>query len=314
MLASRSGTGNCLSVLIYHRVTPVPDALLPYEPDAVEFERSMRWVRDTYNVLPLGAAARALAEGRLPARALAITFDDGYANNATVAAPILGKLGLPATFFIATGYLDGGCMFNDVVVEAVRRCRQATLDLTTIGLGAHPLQTEVQRLTAIDALLRAVKYLSEDVRNSTVRRIAAAADVPIPTDLMMTSEQAAGLARAGFTLGAHTVSHPILARTDLDAARREIERSRARVAELAGQVVTLFAYPNGRPDTDYTRATVGLVREIGFAAAVSTSMGVARPRSDLFQIPRFTPWDPRPARYALQMLSNMTRVSATYAT
>ena len=135
----------------------------------------------------------------------------------------------------------------------------------------------------------------------------------VPNDLMMTSAQAAELRRSGFTLGAHTVSHPILAKADPDRARREIVESRARVAELAGEAVTLFAYPNGRPDVDYNSATAQMVRELGFSAAVSTSMGVATARSDAFQIPRFTPWDSRPLRFAAQLLSNMSRVTPSYA-
>ena len=70
----------------------------------------MAWVRDWFNVLPLSEAASRLAQGTLPARALSITFDDGYADNREIAAPILQRLGLSATFFIATSFLGGGCM------------------------------------------------------------------------------------------------------------------------------------------------------------------------------------------------------------
>ena len=101
-----------LSVLAYHRVLPAHDPLFPGEPSAAEFEQRMRWVQANFDVLALGEAVRALREHRLPRRALSITFDDGYADNYTVALPILRRLGLPATFFVATGFLDGGCMFN----------------------------------------------------------------------------------------------------------------------------------------------------------------------------------------------------------
>src|SRR5262245_19841153 len=101
-----------LSVLAYHRVLPAPDPLRPSEPTAAEFEQRMRWVKANFNVLPLTEAVGALREGRLPERALSITFDDGYADNHDIELPILARLGLPATFFVATGFLDGGCMFN----------------------------------------------------------------------------------------------------------------------------------------------------------------------------------------------------------
>ena len=80
-----------LSVLAYHRVLAERDPLLPGEPDAAEFEHRMRWVKANFAVLPLGEAVRELRERRLPRRSLSITFDDGYADNFTNAAPLLRR-------------------------------------------------------------------------------------------------------------------------------------------------------------------------------------------------------------------------------
>ncbi len=93
------GKFGCLPVLIYHRVLAAPDPLLPNEPSASEFEGTMRWVKRTFNVIPLDEGVAGLKAGRLPARALSITFDDGYANNESIAAPILARLGLHARPF-----------------------------------------------------------------------------------------------------------------------------------------------------------------------------------------------------------------------
>src|SRR5882672_3382138 len=128
-----------LSVLIYHRVHAQRDPLFPDEPTAAEFAARMRWMGANFDVLPLAQAVQGLKRGDLPRRALCITFDDGYADNHDVAMPILRQLGLPATFFVSSGYLDGGCMFNDVVIEAVRQARVKTLDLASLGLGQYPL-------------------------------------------------------------------------------------------------------------------------------------------------------------------------------
>ena len=96
-LMSPAGPRARLSVLIFHRVLPAADPLLPELPTAAEFEATMRWVREWFQVLPLGEAAGRLFDGSLPARAMAITFDDGYADNEQLAAPILRSLGLSAT-------------------------------------------------------------------------------------------------------------------------------------------------------------------------------------------------------------------------
>jgi peptidoglycan/xylan/chitin deacetylase (PgdA/CDA1 family) len=301
-----------LSVLIYHRVPAEPDDLLSGEPDAAEFERTMRWVKSTFNVIPLADGVEGIKTGKLPPRALSITFDDGYANNATVAAPILQRLGLHATFFIATGFLDGGRMFNDTVIEAVRGCRVTSLDLEPLGLGRHPTATLADRRQAIDAILQGIKYRPEAERGELAECVAAVAGVAPPTNLMMTSEQVAGLARSGFALGGHTVTHPILSQIGSDRARDEIARGRARLEELASSPIRLFAYPNGKPVRDYDQAATRLVRELGFAGAVSTSKGAARKGSDPHQIPRFTPWDTRPTRFAAQISKNLLHVRPSY--
>jgi peptidoglycan/xylan/chitin deacetylase (PgdA/CDA1 family) len=302
-----------LSVLIYHRVLAQPDPLLPNEPSAPEFEGMMRWVKRTFNVISLAEGVAGLKSGQLPARALCITFDDGYANNESIAAPILARLGLHATFFIATGFLDGGRMFNDTIIETVRAVRGPELDLQAIGLGRYAVGSNEDRLRTISTLIDTVRGRPVLERDELTERAAQQAGADLPADLMMTSEQVVGLARAGFALGGHTVSHPILARLPTEAARREIAEGKRRIEDLAGSRVTLFAYPNGRPNSDYVAATVELVKAAGFEGAASTSSGAARIGSDPYQIPRFTPWDQNPLAFAARMWSNIVRAAPVYA-
>ena len=294
-----------LSVLIFHHVLRRHDPLQPGEPTADQFEEQMRWVSSWFNVLPLAEAVSRLKEGRLPQRPLAITFDDGYADNHDVALPILRKLGLPATFFIATGYLDGGRMFNDTVIEAVRQAPDAALDLEDLDLGVHSLATLDESRAAIGRILGRVKYLPIEQREAVAGAIAERARARMPNNLMMSSKQVAALHAAGMQIGAHTVTHPILAEIELDSARGEIARGRARLEQIVGAPVRLFAYPNGRPLRDYRREHAALVRELGFDAAVSGSWGTARADADLFQIPRFTPWDRARWRFGLRLAKNL---------
>src|SRR5262245_43246607 len=95
-----AGERSRLTILIFHRVCARADPLFPDELDVASFESRMVWVKRWFNVIPLSEAIDGLRGGQLPERPLAVTFDDGYANNAKLAAPILGRLGLPATFFI----------------------------------------------------------------------------------------------------------------------------------------------------------------------------------------------------------------------
>lgn len=310
--ASPGGARGRLSVLIYHRVLTEPDPLLPDEPSAVEFEQTMQWVKRVFNVIPLVEGISGLQTGRLPERALSISFDDGYANNASIAAPILARLGLHATFFVATGFLDGGRMFNDTVVEAIRGFKGDRLDLGSLGLGIHGTAGVAQRLRAIGAVLAAIKHRRPEERGELAERVSQLADVSLPTGLMMSSQQVRDLVGLGFAVGGHTVNHPILVRLPVERARAEIENGKRALESITGKPVELFAYPNGRPERDYGAATTALVRQAGFKGAVSTSHGAARVGADPFQVPRFTPWDRRPAAFLARLWLNLGRVHPTY--
>lgn len=298
------GDRSRLSILIYHRVLPGPDALNNWDPTAAEFEGQIRALSRFFTPLPLGEAVERLREGTLPAHAACVSFDDGYRDNVDVALPILRRHGVPATFFIATGYLNGGRMWNDTVIESIRRCEAAALDLTTSGLGVVPLSTTELRRKAIDQILAALKHLPGDEREAKVAAIEAIAATTLPSDLMMRDQDVRALRAAGMEIGAHTATHPILTRLAPAEARREIDQSRERLTAIIGEPVSLFAYPNGKPGQDYAAEHVRMVRDAGFSAAVSTAWGVASTDSDLFQLPRFTPWDRRPARFALRLLLN----------
>ncbi len=293
-----------LTILIYHRVHRVVDALFPGAADARRFDEQMSWIASALNVIALDEAIDRLRQRRLPPRAASITFDDGYADNAEVALPILRRHGLSATFFVATGYLDGGRMWNDTVIEVVRRAPDGDLDLGALGLGRFPVGTAASRRVAIDAIIARTKYLPSDARRNTVDALAAMTNGELPGDLMMRSEQVRELHRAGMGIGAHTVTHPILARIGDNEALAEIRDGRRSLESLIGEPVTLFAYPNGRPTQDYGAAHVAMVRELGFAAAVSTSASAADATSDPFQLPRFTPWGQTSSRFALGLARN----------
>jgi peptidoglycan/xylan/chitin deacetylase (PgdA/CDA1 family) len=313
-LLSPAGARARLTVLIFHRVLRQPDPLFPDEVDAARFDQLLGWVKRWFNVLPLDAAIQRLNDGSLPARAAALSFDDGYADNHDVALPLLRQHGLPCSFFIATGFLDGGRMWNDTLIEAVRRSTLPSLDLRGLvdgrgaDLGVHALGGEADRRTALGRLIERVKYLPPEPRVACVDAIAARAEVTPPGDLMMSSAQVRALRVAGMQIGAHTVSHPILATLDAQRAADEIGRSRDTLQTLLGEKVGLFAYPNGKPGTDYRpEVHPALVRELGFDAAVSTRWAAARRGDDLFQIPRFTPWDRGQLKFGLRLARNLAQ-------
>lgn len=305
------GASRGLSILIYHRVLAKKDPLFPAEMDAVEFENQIRMLKSCFNVIPLIDAVRHAKAGTLPPRAACITFDDGYADNAEVALPILLRHGISSTFFVATGFLNGGRMWNDTIIELVRATTAEAIDATSLGLGLHPTATTEQRQQAISALIKQLKYLSFNDRAAQVDQLSKLSKIDFTTNLMMTSDQVMNLRRAGMDIGGHTVLHPILAKLPPDQARAEIVRGKEMLEEIISEPVRLFAYPNGKPDSDYKAAHVAMVRELGFEGAVSTSWGAQRNNDDVFQLPRFSPWDNTPTRFAIRMARNLISQAKT---
>jgi peptidoglycan/xylan/chitin deacetylase (PgdA/CDA1 family) len=279
--------------------------MFPGEVTAAQFDEQMRTLRRHCSPLALSDAVCALREQRLPARAVAVTFDDGYADNAAIALPILQRHSVPATFFVATDYLDGGLMWNDVVIESIRRARGDALDLSAVELAPQPLGPALSRGAVAERVIRAIKHLPFAQRIARVQALARHIDAKLPSDLMMTSDQVRQLANGGMDVGAHTMTHPILRTLDDTQARKEIMGSRERLENLLQKPVRAFAYPNGKPGDDYGLRDRDMVAALGFEFAVSTQPGAAWRDSDVFQLPRFTPWDQQTARW-------LARLFATY--
>ncbi len=303
-LATSSGKSARLSILNYHRIHPVVDPINPGEIDAARFTWQMALIANNFNVLTVGEAADLLIKRQLPERSLTITFDDGYADNAEIALPILNKFSLKATFFIASGYLDGGRMWNDTVIESVRNFPSGYLDLSENNLGSYSLESWGDRHNAYSAIISKIKHLPQEERQYLVDWVASMVPEQGATQLMMRSDQVAELHRNGMEIGGHTVTHPILSSIPDEQAKREIAEGKEQLEQITGSQVRVFAYPNGKPGQDYLPKHRDMVQQQGFTAAVSTQWGVSTPSTDRYQLRRFTPWDDSPAKFMLRLIWN----------
>ena len=303
-LAAPAGARSRLSVFYFHRALAEPDPLLPFEPDARMFDRMLGWIGAQFRVLdPLEACDR-LFDGTLPSRPAVVTFDDGYRDNFTVALPILQRHGMKAAFFVATGFLEGGAMFNDRVIEAVRRCEAGELAIPgtaeRVALGGSR-----ERQVAIDRILAAIKHLPPDERTARVVELERTVGGPASDGLMMSADQVAALHRAGMRVGGHTRTHPILVKLDDAAAEREIGGGLDDLAAICGERPRLFAYPNGKRGGDFDERHVEMVRRSGCRYAFTTEAGAASGASRRHELPRFTPWDRTPLRFGARARLNL---------
>lgn len=303
LMSTMTGGARRLSILIYHRVLVERDWMLPDVPTVEEFRWQMQLMRRHFNMLSLADAYRLMKEGKLPTRAACVTFDDGYADTATVAYPVLAELGIPMTIFVASGYLEGGMMWNDVIVESIRSIATDQLDLRDLGLPCYSIASQIDRQQAAYDLIIRCKYLDpaqrQDVTAHLARQVRA-----LPKSLMMNHIELKMLAENEVEIGGHTVNHPILTKLSAIQAQSEISDGRAHLEAVTKQPVRLFAYPNGRFGVDYDDTHVRMAREAGFEAAVTTDRGVSDHKTDLFQLPRFTPWAKSGSRFLLSMALN----------
>jgi len=291
-----------LQVIYFHQVLREPDPLRPGDPTAQTFDELLGMLKSRFNVIGLADGLDRMARGTLPPGAVAISFDDGYADNVEVALPVLRKHDLTATFFVATGYLGDGAMFNDIVIEGVRAAAGESIDLGFLGLGRLPIRTDAERFQTLQAIIGALKYLPSEERMQKAERVAELCRLAAPPRLMTDADGVRRLAAAGMEIGAHTHTHPILMRLTPAEAEQDIARGRDELKSILGHAPQLFAYPNGRLGKDYSAEHVAIVERLGFDAAFTTNPGACRKGDQRWELPRFTPWDRTPGRFALRLL------------
>lgn len=295
---------NILTILIYHRVLDAPDPFYKGEVSKEEFRLHMSIVSSYFTVLPLNEALICLEKDTLPERSLCITFDDGYTNNFTNAFPILKEFGFSATFFIATRYIHGGMMWNDIIIETLKKADCVEMDLTRIGLGKYMLDSQESRIDSAHAIINSIKYFKPGDKDRCLDYLLEYYPVDLPEHIMMNETQIREMYECGMTMGAHTVTHPILRCITEKQAKDEIAESKEVLQQILDSKVELFAYPNGKPNQDYSLEHVEMVKKCGYKGAVTTSQGAAFPGIDIYQVPRFTPWDRSPLKFLFRLWLN----------
>lgn len=287
---------------MYHRVLERPDPLQAEIHLARVMDMQFRTLKQFFKVLPLDEAAEMLSQGRLPPRAVSITFDDGYRDNHDLALPLLKRHGLSATFYVTSGYLNGGLIFHDVLVETIRHAATGTLDLGIDGVDRLPITDMASRVNAIQQLMGAMKYLPPRQRQQLSGRLLETLGENAPRSLMMSDEQVRELSRSGMGIGGHTTHHVILSKLTADAARDEIDTNRNTLSSIIDKPLTSFAYPNGKPGIDYNASHVELVREAGYRNAVSTLSAVGTRQASIHELPRFVLNETTPIGVIFRML------------
>lgn len=304
-MMSPAGPAARLSIMLFHKVPPQADPLVPGDLTLDRFEHLLDFVTANTNVLPLSDAVGALQRGTLPSRAVVLTFDDGYAEWVEHVAPALRRRNLPATFFVTTGQLQGEALWHERIAAAVRALPDENV-LLPYGFGNYgKLDTLESRIRLVDKLQERLKYTPLDERLDAIVQLEAQVCRPLILPRRFDTAAVRALHSQGFEIGAHTVDHPILNECSAQQARDEIGGCKEALEDIVKGRVDSFAYPNGRPATDFTARHVDIVKACGYKSAVTTSAGAASRRSDPFQLPRFSPWGRSDNQITFQLTRNM---------
>jgi peptidoglycan/xylan/chitin deacetylase (PgdA/CDA1 family)/SAM-dependent methyltransferase len=243
-------------VLLYHRIDDTPDVHGLGVP-AGAFDAQLQWLRAECQIMPLDDLLSTPYE-RLPDRAVALTFDDGYEDNLRVAAPLLQHHQAPAAFFLTSRWLeDCGEYWWDTLERILLAAPAipATLDITIAGAQLHlaTLSAE-ERLAAHWRLHETLVHASLEERERAVDQLRAWTGGGAPRVRPMMADGVRQLAMLpGVTIGAHTVNH--LALPDQGPAQLvELTECQTDLRRVTGQPVDLFAYPYGAVDREWAAA------------------------------------------------------------
>ncbi len=304
-------------ILVYHRVAEANVDPWALGVSPAHFAQHLQVLKTIANPVSLQELVKAKSDDELPPRPVCITFDDGYADNLYAAKPALESYGVPGTVFITPGYIGvPENLWWDELAKLILdpTSRQEELSLSLNGYhyayafppaGGEPGGPDPHRKwrawedapgprqTAYLAIYGMLVKLSDGEREQALAQLRRGATpyADRRQHRCLTEDELRELAAGDLVeIGAHTLTHPVLADLPLDQQQHEIGGSKRRLEALTGKNIRSFAYPYGKKN-HYTRQTVTTVQANGFACACSNFGGLVTRSSNRFTLPRFQPMD-----------------------
>ncbi len=288
---------------MYHRIAEPPVDPWGLAVSPAHFEEHLHVLRRTRQPFPLAEFIGRLISGTLPSNAVVLTFDDGYVDNLTVAKPLLAAANIPAIVFLPTGYINRSEAFwwdelatlillDDILqkFELVvhGETMQFELNCEPAGhrCGGALVASSERRHGALHTIWQALRRLQNKERQlvmASLRLIFARSDHSALLGRAMTRDEVRTLTSDSLiTIGAHTVTHPVLSGLEAAACQHEMTESKRACESLIGAPVTSFAYPYG----DFDGKARAAVDAAGFTIAVSMQHGPTTIASDVLVLPR----------------------------
>jgi len=302
-------------ILMYHRVADLPTDPFNLCVAPHHFAEHLAVLNQQFRPMSLQQMVWNVQEGKDIKRAIAITFDDGYADNLFNAKPLLEKYGVPATVFVTTGNLEQPREFwwdelERIFLQPGTLPRFLSLDIRSntycwdLGPASNYREADFQQnctwswyvpeqadpslrhtvYRSLYSLLNSLPYHDRQRVLDELLQWSGVSGIGRSTHRSLTATEVHTLGRGNLVeVGAHTVNHPFLSVLSIAAQQSEIQQSKVLLESIMNGPVNSFAYPHG----NYASTTIDLVRQAGFRCACSTISNQIRHQSDCFQLPRF---------------------------
>jgi peptidoglycan/xylan/chitin deacetylase (PgdA/CDA1 family) len=292
-----------VQILVYHRVNDDRDSFFPAIPTSV-FAKQMDYLAHDWNVCGLEDAIERIKRKEVRNNTVVVTFDDGYRDNFMNAFPILRKLSIPATIFLATDAIGSGrVLWHDRVFSAFRRTQVLFLENFANRSKRYSLATLQERVAAQQEILAFLWSVSDCERTRWMDHLVEkleVADLKENPGLMLSWDEVRVMQKGGFSFGSHTVTHPVLSKQSIDQATEEIDASKSVIEAKLQVPVKTFAYPFGK-EGHFSETIKGILKNAGYTCAVTTMFGTNDGRQDLFELRRATPWDHDVCTFGLRL-------------
>lgn len=281
-------------ILAYHMISDHPNGFFP-ESSLRNFAKEIEYLSRNFNVIPLEEIVQRIAVGKSIRRCAAVTFDDGFRDNYEKAFLVLKKYQVPATIFLTAGFIENGqapwfIQFRYLFMQTPK----SRLEIELGGQTAlFSLMDLAEKRSASDKLMQYLQSCSDEKRLSILSTLPSLLGVDLSgklQSLMLTWDQIREMSQGGVSFGAHTMTHPVLSQISSEAMRREIGCSKATIEGKIGQSVNAFAYPFGRK-THFPKSAPTVLKEMGFAYAVTTETGANSEDTPIYELKRSHPME-----------------------
>ena len=279
-------------ILAYHMVGDYQSKFIP-AMSIHRFQKEIEYLHAHYEIIPLSDLVHKLNEKKNINRCIAITFDDGFADNYTIAYPALKRYDIPATIFLLPEHIEKNA--TPWFIQFRYAFENSKTEFLWIEINGSQYQLEMknegQRLAASNMIMASLKGCSNQERLEKLGELFELLGFGGDQgNTMLSWDNVREMCGNGISFGAHTVTHPVLSRLSKEKARQEIMGSKQVIESKTKEKDTTFAYPFGKED-DFNSETISVIRDGGFECAVTSCPGWTNHKSDPFRLNRGAPWE-----------------------